>query len=156
MAINRGTQFEEKFKEDWIKTVPDSFILRLPDQITYYSGSTNICDFLTYKHPELFLVECKTTHVGTFPFSNFPQYERMIKFKDVSGIRAGVVLWWIAHDTIAWIPIQSVEQMKKDKKKSINIKMIKEKVYDITLIPSVKKRVFFDSDYSVLLKKGDE
>lgn len=42
-------------------------------------------------------------------------------------------------------------KMKDDKKKSINVKMVEEKVYDIVVIPSTKKRVFLDSDYSVLM-----
>ena len=45
--------------------------------------------------------------------------------------------------------------MKKDNKKSINVKMIEKIVFDIVVIPSVKKRVFMDSDYSVLIKTGE-
>lgn len=47
--------------------------------------------------------------------------------------------------------------MKQDGKKSVNINKSFEEGYDIKEIPSVKKRIFCDSDYSVLknLEDGD-
>ncbi len=47
--------------------------------------------------------------------------------------------------------------MKADDKKSVNVKMLDDKSYNIIEIPSVKKRVFLDSDYSCLLnlKEGE-
>jgi len=41
--------------------------------------------------------------------------------------------------------------MKQDGKKSVGIKAIQEG-YNIKIIPSIKKRVFMDSDYSFLLQ----
>ena len=46
--------------------------------------------------------------------------------------------------------------MKEDGKKSFNIKMLKENTYRIIEIPSVKKRVFLDADYSVLKNLKEE
>ena len=47
--------------------------------------------------------------------------------------------------------------MKNDGLKSINIKTTDKKLYNIIEIPSVKKRVFMDSDYRCLadLKEGE-
>jgi hypothetical protein len=47
--------------------------------------------------------------------------------------------------------------MKKNGEKSFNIKMLEEKSYNIIEIPSVKKRVYLDSDYTILtsLKDGE-
>lgn len=156
MAIDRGKQWEQKFREDWERTVPDSDIVRFNDQVSRYAGySSNISDFMCFKSPELFYIECKTVHGNTLPMSRLTQYDKMIVRKNITGVRPGFIVWWIDHDIVAWVPIHSVEQMKKDNKKSINVKMIKEKVYDIVVIPSVKKRVFMDSDYSVLIKTGE-
>ena len=41
--------------------------------------------------------------------------------------------------------------MKQDGKKSVNVLKSQNEGYNIIEIPSVKKRVFMDSDYSVLL-----
>lgn len=44
--------------------------------------------------------------------------------------------------------------MKKDGKKSINIK--DSMLYNSVEIPSIKKRTFLDSDYSVLVKRLED
>lgn len=156
MAVNRGKQWEQKFREDWARTVPASFLLRLPDQVSKFAGySSNICDFIGYNYPHLFLIECKSIHGNTLPFTNLTQFDKLIDYKDIKGVFPGVIVWWIKHDTVAWISVTEVMKMKNDGKKSINVKMVGEKVYDIVTIPSVKKRVFLDSDYSILTKLGE-
>ena len=59
----------------------------------------------------------------------------------------------IDHDAVVFLPVEEVKKMKEDGLKSFNIKMLKEKLYNIIEIPSEKKRVFLDSDYSVLQKE---
>jgi len=55
------------------------------------------------------------------------------------------------------VPISTITKLKEDGKKSVNVKMLDDNSYNIIEIPSVKKRVFLDSDYSCLmnLKEGD-
>ena len=67
------------------------------------------------------------------------------------------MLWFIDHDKVCYVPISTITQLKKDDKKSVNVKMLQDKSYNIIEIPSVKKRVFLDSDYSILadLKDGE-
>ena len=59
----------------------------------------------------------------------------------------------IDHDTVVYLPIKTVKQMKENGLKSFNIKLLSNNPdnYKIIVIPSVKKRVFLDSNYSVLL-----
>lgn len=75
----------------------------------------------------------------------------------IKGVRAGVVLWMIDYDKVIYLPVSAISKMMADGKKSFNIKMLDDKSYNIYEIPSVKKRVFLDSDYSVLaaLKEGE-
>lgn len=155
MAVNRGKQWEAKFKEDWNLTIPNSFLLRLPDQMSQYAGySSNICDFIGYKNSRLFLIECKSVHGNTFPLTNLRQYEKLVVYNNVKDIFPGVMMWWVDKDVVAWVPIRSIIKMKEDNKKSINVKMIDEKEYDIIVIPSAKKRVFMDSNYSILVDEN--
>lgn len=157
MAINRGKSFEEKVKNDWIRTVPDSFILRLPDQVSQYHGtSSNISDFIAFAKRSLWLIECKSIHGNTFPLVNLRQYEKLVSYKDTKHVYPGILLWWVDHQKVAWVPIDSIQKMKKDDKKSINIKMLNSDEYKLVEIPSVPKRVFLDSDYSALLKLVEE
>lgn len=46
--------------------------------------------------------------------------------------------------------------MKKDNKKSIHINMLNDKTYNIIEIPSIKLKVFMDSDYRVLIKELED
>ena len=74
----------------------------------------------------------------------------MLKYKDKRNICAGVIVWFIDHDTVVFTPVSEVEKMIFENKKSINIKDIKADKYNFVIIPSVKKRVFMDSNYTVL------
>lgn len=67
MAVNRGKQFEAKFKEDFLK-IPDSTIDRLYDSVSGYKSVSNISDFIAYVFPNIFYVECKSHEGNTFPF----------------------------------------------------------------------------------------
>lgn len=44
-----------------------------------------------------------------------------------------------------------MEKMIKNGEKSIGVRMLDQKEYNILTIPSIKKRVFLDSDYKCLL-----
>jgi penicillin-binding protein-related factor A (putative recombinase) len=152
--ISKGKQFEEKFKECWKKTFPTSFIYRIPDQVTgYKTTSQNPCDFICFTQGKLFLVECKSHGGASISFTAIPQYERLLVYKDIKGVYPGIVIWFKEKDTVIWVPIKEAEKMVKDENKSIKLSMLKEDKYKIIVIPSTKKRVFMDSDYSSLIKE---
>lgn len=154
---DRGKQFEEKFKKDWMKSFPSSVLFRLPDQMSgYKTTSKNICDFIGFNDGILYLIECKTHKGASLPFECLRQLFLMSKYLKVPNVRIGVVLWLYEKDVVYYIPITTILQMKKDGKKSVGIRAVEEG-YSIKIIPSIKKRVFMDSDYSVLseLQEGE-
>lgn len=63
----------------------------------------------------------------------------------------------IDHSLVVYLPIKTIEKMKQDGKKSFNVKDLENSIYRIIVIPSKKKRVFLDSDYTILktLEEGD-
>lgn len=148
MGVNLGKRWEAKFKECWIKTLPESFILRLTDPQAGYYGVRNTCDFICYKKPILFLVENKSTYGNTFPLSRLRQYNSLIRYKDLSGVAPGVMLWFIDHAKIVWVPITTFEKLKTEDKKSFNVKMIGDSKYESFEISSEKKKIFLESDYT--------
>lgn len=95
----------------------------------------------------MFLIETKSIHGNTFNL-DFTQKERL-KSVSVKGVHPLVVLWFVDYDKIIAFPIDSIVQMEKDGLKSINIKTYNN--YPCIEIPSIKKRVFLDSDYRCLL-----
>ena len=156
MAQSKGKEFEARFKQQFLASFPNSFILRLPDQVSGYKyTSSNICDFIGYAKGKLYLIECKSHLGASFPLSNLSQYNKLLPYVGIPGVRVGVVLWLIDKDKIFYVPISTVIQMKIKNKKSISYKDIDK--WRIMEIPSIKKVVFMDSDYSVLdmLEEGD-
>ena len=130
--------------------------MRMRDHFDGRRGSFNLCDFLFYTEGHLFPIETKSTHENTFNIKSFAQYERLKEVK-VKGVHPMVVIWFVNHNKVIAFPITSVEQMEKDGLKSIHIDTYMN--YPHIDVPSVKKRVFMDSDYKCLLeyyKKLDE
>jgi recombination protein U len=154
---DRGKQFEERFRADWLKTFPQSVIIRLPDQMSgYKTTSRNICDFICFNDGILYLIECKSHKGASIPFECIRQYNLMKSFVGIKGVRVGVVLWLYEKDVEYYIPTSTIETLKKENKKSVGLKAVEEG-YNIKVIPTTKKRVFLEADYSVLseLSEGE-
>lgn len=149
----KGKKFEHVFSSNWAMTVPESFCYRLNDQMSGYLGSSsNVGDFITYKKPILFLIDCKTHAGNTLSLSNFSQYERMLEYKDIPGVVAGTVIWFYERDNcVVWVPITTWEKIVREGKKSFNVKLVEDPEYECFLLPSKKKRVYSDTDYSFLV-----
>lgn len=148
MSINRGKKFEEVVKQSFLK-VDGVSIDRLHDQTTGYLGSRNICDFIVYKKPYEYYVECKSIHGNTFPLKNITdgQWELLSKAK-IEGVYAGIICWWVDVDVTKWLPIEDLEIIKLNSGKSVRFDA------DIGFeIKSKKKRVFFDYDMKQFFKE---
>jgi len=154
-AGNRGKQFEERFKLDWKRTVPNASLDRLYDQVSGMKTISNISDFIGYSYPNIFYLECKSTKENTFNFSYLTQYEKLKPKVGIPGVRVGVVIWFINHDRVVYVPIGTVSKMKEDGLKSVNIRTLDGSGYRFFEIPSKKLRVFLESDYGVLMSTED-
>ena len=154
MPDNYGKNFEQKFKKDFLKTVPNSTIDRIYDTMNAFRGVSNICDFIGYAYPYIFYCEIKTHKGASIPFENITQYDKLVSKIGIHGVRTGIILWLYEKDTVLYIPISTMQQMKQDDKKSVGLKAIEEG-YNIKIIPSEKKRIFMDSDYSCLMELQD-
>lgn len=164
MAYNKGKAFEDKFKGDFQK-VPNATIDRLYDVTNGYKNIKQCSDFIGFiatkqvdevVYGNIYYLECKSCKGASIPFSNISQYDNLLKKMNRPGVRAGVILWLYEKDKVWYIPVKTIKQMKADGEKSIGLRHIGSK-YRFIEIPSVKKRVFMDSDYSVLteLQEGD-
>lgn len=153
MTENYGKKFESIFKKDFIKSVPNSTIDRLYDSMSGFKAISNISDFIGYSYPYIFYLECKTHKGASIPFDCISQYEALKEKVGIKGVRAGVVLWLYEKDKVLYVPISTITQMKKDGCKSVGIKALEK--YNIYDIPSVKKRTYMTSNYSVLLNLKD-
>lgn len=153
---NRGKQFEAKFKDQWLTTVNDSMVYRLYDVTMGYKTIANVGDFICYKYPYCYIVDCKSKEGNTLPFSDLRQYDLMLDYKNIKGLYVGFIVWFIDHDRVLWIPIQTMEKIKNEGLKSFNINKMKQEDYWYLDIPSKKLRTFVDSDYSALVEYYNE
>ena len=155
MATNYGKKFELKFKEDWLK-IPNSTIDRLYDVTMGYKSISQVSDYIGYVFPNIYYLEVKSIHGNTFPLHNLTQYEKLCSKVGIPGVRCGVIIWFVDHGRVVYVPVKTISIMKSDNKKSININRSMEEGYRIIEIPSIKKRVFCNSNYNILLNLKDE
>lgn len=142
---NRGKSFEGVVREAFEK-VPDTHVYRIPDQMSYMSGSRNPCDLFVYHKPVLYAIECKATNKPSLPFANISEFQwtELLKMSKVSGVIAGIMCWYTNYDKTVFIPIQFLETLKQNGAKSIR--------YDaddlaIIEIHGTKKRIFWSYDF---------
>lgn len=142
MAQNKGKNFESIIKHAFLK-VPGVSIDRIPDQTMHHKGACNICDFIVYKKPYEYYIECKTVHGNTLPFSNITdmQWTGLLAKSQIPGVYGGIICWWVDKDVTKFIPIQTLEYFK-----SHGLKSIRYDAKDGVLLKGSKKRVFFDYD----------
>jgi len=151
MADNKGKKWEEKFREDFLRSIPNSTIDRLYDTTNGYYGIKNICDFIGYSYPNIYYLECKEHKGASFPFANLTQYEDLVEKVGIKGVRVGVVLWLSEKDLVMYVPISTITKIMESGVKSVGIKQIKDG-YNIKIIPAIKKRVYMECDFSCLLE----
>lgn len=158
MSVNQGKPFEDKFKACWKETFPNTFIFRLKDQMTgYKETSGNPCDFICFPgHNKLFMIECKEHKGASIPFTAIPQYERLLDYKNIDNVYAGVILWLSEKDTVTWMPIKEMEKAYEAGLKSLNPAVLMKNGYKFVNIPSEKLRVFMKSNYSILIRWAEE
>ena len=154
MAVNRGKDFEQVIKDSFLK-VHDVGIVRLPDPTQGYLGIRNISDFIVYKYPYQYFIECKSVHGGTLPFSNITdnQWQGMLEMSKITGIIAGIICWYIDYDITVFLPIEFLQEQKSFGRKSIQYGLASQCTFggieNPIVIPGKKKRVFFDYDMDI-------
>lgn len=147
---NYGKKFEAKFKGDWLK-MPQSLCMRLLDVMSGYKQIKNPADFVCYKFPFLFLLDCKSLSGNTFNFAKLTQWEDMEKPIGVPGANIGAVIWFMEWEKVCFVPIEEFIRLKGLGYKSIHVNMIGDANFNVYEIPGKVKRFFIDSDYSVML-----
>lgn len=155
MSKDFGKTFEKKFKEDFLK-VPNATIDRLYDVVMGYKSIKQISDYIGFIFPNIFYLECKTHKGASLPLYNISQYDNLCKKVSIKGVRSGVVLWLYEKDKVLYIPTKTITKLKENGEKSVGMRHLNSN-YRIFELPSTKRRIFMDTDYTLLtkLKEGD-
>ena len=145
---SRGKEFEKRFADDWRESVPGSLCYSLYDVTMGYKAIANAGDFICYKWPCCYIIDCKSKEGNTLPFSDLRQYDLMLTYKGIEGLLVGFIVWFIDHDRVLWIPIETMEKIKLEGLKSFNINKMSHDDYFYLEIPSRKLKTYMKSDYS--------
>lgn len=160
MAVNRGKQLEGQIREALEKYPTKVSVDRLADPMAGYAGIRNICDFVVYEMPFQYYFECKSVSGNTLSIhSNNPkrrygaitndQWEGLYEKSKITGVYAGVIVWFTDHDLTVYVPIQQLVWLRDNGGKSLNVNRLDELQHFV--IPAKKKRVLFDYDMKKLL-----
>ena len=124
---NIGKKAEAKLKE-WLDRPDDGYCFqRIPDQLTGFFGSKNICDFFLYKKPNMYFIESKATWNDRFDFAMLTdfQYDGLLKESKIEGVTSYVAVLFATYKRAFLIDIRDIQHCKDDLKvKSLNIKKI--------------------------------
>ena len=141
--------FEKKVK-DQLDNIDGVYTLRLYD---FIGARDYPSDFIIYKKPHLICLECKTSQLKSFPFSNISdnQWHGMLSaIKKAVGIKSYVLIWFYEQDTTLCCDIQTLLQMKEHGKKSIRFDTEAEGIYKVE---GQKKSKYFVYDFEKLLEQ---
>lgn len=144
---NYGKRFEQLIAKQF-EAFPNVSIDRIPDQTMGFKGRTNISDFIVYRRPRLYYIECKTVHGNRLPFSNISQFDALMTKVDIDGVIPGVLCWWIDRDITRWIPIDELSWLKSKGAKSVRFD---ENVGFV--IKGTKKRTYFEYDLNTFFER---
>ena len=150
MAKNKGKQFEQVIRECCEKCRGIS-IDRLRD-VVGKKHVDNPSDFIAYKYPYEYYLECKSHKGGTLPFSCIRENQiiEMAVKRTIPGVYCGLIIWYIDKDETWYVPIEVVLELQACKAKSIKLSELHNR-WDCFMLPAKKKRVYFDYDMEVVL-----
>lgn len=141
-----GKKAEAKIQE-WLDRPDDGYSFdRIPDQMSGFYGSKNICDFTCYKYPQMYYIESKATAHDRFDFSMITdtQYEGLLKKSKIAHVKAGIILLYVSQKRAFWIPIKEIERLKSRGQQSLNITKISRwniQFTEIETIPNNRKKL---------------
>ena len=146
---NLGKKFEDVVYKAF-KAYPGVSIDRIPDQTMRFKGRTNVSDFILFKYPREYYIECKTVHGNRLPFAKITQYDALMEKVGIRGVIPGVLCWWVDKDITRWIPIDEIAYLKSIGEKSVR--------FDDNVgfrVDGRKKKVFFEYDIKSFFDNND-
>lgn len=142
----------EKRVAEWLDRPSDGYCFeRIPDQLSGFYGSKNICDFFLYKSPNMYFIESKATHKDRFDFTMITEYQwtNLLSRSKIDGVYGLVIVLFATHQRAFILDIQDLETAKQAGTKSLNItKIAKWKVpyKEIQTMPSRKQLLDYTGD----------
>lgn len=153
-----GKKAEAKIRE-WLDRPEDGYCFdRVPDQLSGFWGSSNICDFTLFKSPNFYYIESKATYEDNFPFTrgnaiSEKQYDGLLEKSQIAGVKGYVIVLFATYQRAFIFDIKDIDKQIKDGgPKSVNIKKIAKwtiPYIEIQTIPSRKQLLDYNPDQKI-------
>lgn len=140
-----GKEAEQKIRE-WLDRPEDGYSFdRIPDQLSGFYGSKNICDFVCFKSPYMYYIESKATWEDRFSFSMLTetQHNGLIGKSKISNVFGLVIVLFASYKRAFVFRIEDIDTVEKQGVKSLNIKKIDKwsiPYKEIRTIPNSRKK----------------
>jgi hypothetical protein len=150
MNDDLGKKAEGKIRE-WLDRPEEGYDFnRIPDQLTGFYGSKNICDFDLYKEPFKYYIESKATWGNSFAFSVITQRDDLTAKSKIPGVHAVVIVLFATYKRAFIIDIKEINRcIDQLNQKSLNITKVSKwpiKYAEIRTIPSRKTLLDYDGE----------
>ena len=129
-TYNLGKKAEGKVKQ-WLDMPEQGFCFdRIPDQLSGHIGSSNISDFILFKYPFFYYIECKSTWEDRWDFNTLKversngttQYSELLKKSSIEHVTCYVIVLYATYKEAFIFNIKDIDALDKQGKKSLNIK----------------------------------
>lgn len=148
-----GKKAEAKIRE-WLDRPEEGYCFdRIPDQMTGFYGSKNICDFTLFKSPNMYYIESKATWEDRFDFNRLTQtqHDGLLAKSKISNVFGIVIILFASYKRAFIFDIRHIAKLESEGIKSLNIKKIDKWVIpyqEIQTVPSRKQLLDYTGDLS--------
>ena len=152
-----GKKAEAKIKL-WLDKPEEGYCFdRLPDQMTGFYGSKNICDFTLFKSPYFYYIESKATWEDRWDFANLTDVQRtgLYKKSQIQCVYGLVIVLYASYQRAFILDIRDIVSCLDQSIKSINIKKLdqwKLPYIEVPTINSRKKLLDYDGAFEDLVQ----
>ena len=126
MAKDEGKLFETDFKKSIGSHV---FIQRLKDDTAGFKGVANICDYILYQYPNIYLLELKSLKGKSLPFSRIrdAQLKGLAKSDEIRGVIGGFIINFRDYEETYFISVvDMLHYIENSSRKSISLDYCRE------------------------------
>lgn len=134
-----GKKAEKKIKE-WLDHPELGYSFdRIPDQLSGFYGSRNICDFTLFKSPLFFYIESKATWRPRFDFDMISEYQmtHLLEKSHIENVWSIIIVLFATEKRAFILNIQDIQNMIENGHKSLSITKIKKWPIPYIEIPTV-------------------
>lgn len=120
--LNDGKPFEDRVKGNFVTY--GVCYQRLHDQMSGRLGSKNPCDFIAYRIPNEYYIECKSCSADRFDMLHYIteyQWTELIKKDRFPGVRAGYLVWMSSYQRLFWVSAFAADIYYRSGEKHLDI-----------------------------------